>query len=83
MNSDLISIASNSVSLRHLSKPGEVRPKPVTGDFRLVNYESRSLAGRLIGGRYHDRFEGAMVQVHGVGPWAINYVNPADDPRKK
>jgi hypothetical protein len=27
--------------------------------------------------------EKAEVQVHGVGPWAINYVNPADDPRKK
>src|SRR5262249_24630922 len=24
-----------------------------------------------------------IIQVHGVGPWAINYVNPADDPRKK
>jgi hypothetical protein len=24
-----------------------------------------------------------VVQVHGVGPWAINYVNPADDPRKQ
>lgn len=24
-----------------------------------------------------------VVQVHGVGPWAITYVNPADDPRKK
>lgn len=24
-----------------------------------------------------------VVQVHGVGPWAVNYVNPADDPRKK
>jgi hypothetical protein len=23
-----------------------------------------------------------MVQVHGVGPWAITCVNPADDPRK-
>ena len=22
-----------------------------------------------------------VVQVHGVGPWAIVYVNPADDPR--
>jgi len=27
--------------------------------------------------------EEAEVQVHGVGPWAINYVDPADDPRKK
>jgi quercetin dioxygenase-like cupin family protein len=25
---------------------------------------------------------GATVQVHGMGPFAINYVNPADDPSK-
>ena len=24
-----------------------------------------------------------IVQVHGIGPWAIKYVNPADDPRIK
>ena len=23
----------------------------------------------------------AVIQLHGVGPWGINYVNPADDPR--
>ena len=22
-----------------------------------------------------------IVQLHGIGPWAINYINPADDPR--
>ena len=27
--------------------------------------------------------EETIIQVHGVGPWAVNYVNPADDPRKK
>lgn len=27
--------------------------------------------------------EETIVQIHGVGPWGINYVNPADDPRKK
>lgn len=27
--------------------------------------------------------EEAIVQIHGVGPWGITYVNPADDPRKK
>lgn len=27
--------------------------------------------------------DGAIVQAHGVGPWGITYVNPADDPRKK
>ncbi|MEW6348509.1 MAG: cupin domain-containing protein [Thermodesulfobacteriota bacterium] len=25
----------------------------------------------------------AIIQVHGVGPWGITYLNPADDPRKK
>jgi hypothetical protein len=23
-----------------------------------------------------------VIQLHGVGPWSITYVNPADDPRK-
>ena len=27
--------------------------------------------------------EETIIQIHGVGPWAINYVNSADDPRKK
>lgn len=27
--------------------------------------------------------EPTVVQVHGTGPWAVNYVNEADDPRKK
>lgn len=27
--------------------------------------------------------EETIIQLHGVGPWAINYVNPADDPRKQ
>jgi hypothetical protein len=25
----------------------------------------------------------AVIQLHGMGPWGITYVNPADDPRKK
>ncbi|HEX3035161.1 MAG TPA: cupin domain-containing protein [Thermodesulfobacteriota bacterium] len=24
-----------------------------------------------------------VIQVHGVGPWGINYVNPEDDPTKE
>ncbi|MEW5943292.1 MAG: cupin domain-containing protein [Pseudomonadota bacterium] len=27
--------------------------------------------------------EETIVQLHGIGPWVINYVSPADDPRKK
>ena len=23
------------------------------------------------------------IQLHGIGPWIVNYVNPADDPRRK
>ena len=24
---------------------------------------------------------GTVIQIHGTGPWQINYVNPVDDPR--
>jgi quercetin dioxygenase-like cupin family protein len=27
--------------------------------------------------------EATVIQLHGVGPWGINYLNPADDPRRK
>jgi hypothetical protein len=27
--------------------------------------------------------EETVIQVHGVGPWGINYINPADDPRNE
>ncbi len=27
--------------------------------------------------------EETIIQVHGVGPWGLNDVNPADDPRKR
>lgn len=27
--------------------------------------------------------EETIIQLHGVGPWGLTYVNPADDPRKK
>ena len=23
------------------------------------------------------------IQLHGIGPWVVNYVNPADDPRQQ
>jgi quercetin dioxygenase-like cupin family protein len=36
------------------------------------------------GTRHFASTKGAtVIQLHGVGPWGITYVNPADDPRKK
>lgn len=38
----------------------------------------------MVTGTRHFAFtrEGTTIQLHGVGPWGINYVNPADDPRQ-
>ncbi|HUF41575.1 MAG TPA: cupin domain-containing protein [Verrucomicrobiae bacterium] len=27
--------------------------------------------------------EETVIQLHGIGPWGLSYLNPADDPRKK
>lgn len=27
--------------------------------------------------------EETVIQMHSVGPWAVTYVNPAEDPRRK
>lgn len=36
------------------------------------------------GTRHYAQAQGkTVVQVHGVGPWKLVYVNPADDPRNK
>ncbi|MGH8721118.1 MAG: cupin domain-containing protein, partial [Burkholderiales bacterium] len=35
------------------------------------------------GMRHFARAKGeVVVQLHGVGPWGMTYVNPADDPRR-
>ena len=67
----------------------------LSGTFHLAMGErlERSAARALPAGSYgfwpaemiHTAWaEGeTTVQLHGVGPWVINYVNPADDPRNK
>ena len=43
-----------------------------------------SFAFMPAGMRHFARTQGdTIVQLHGVGPWQITYVNPADDPRTK
>jgi hypothetical protein len=41
--------------------------------------------GRMGAGMKHFGFTKGetVIQVHGTGPWTIEYLNPADDPRKK
>jgi hypothetical protein len=41
-----------------------------------------ALAALVLGMKHAVWIEGeTIVQFHGIGPWIINYVNPADDPR--
>ncbi|MGH7570210.1 MAG: cupin domain-containing protein [Gemmatimonadales bacterium] len=36
------------------------------------------------GMRHFARAQGAVIiQLHGIGPWSLTYVNPADDPRTR
>ena len=47
------------------------------------SWSEKSRAGQS-GTRHYASAKGeTVVQLHGVGPWGINYVNAADDPRKK
>ena len=45
-----------------------------TGSFALMPAQMHHFAWTM---------EETVVQLHGVGPWQINYLNPADDPRKQ
>ena len=43
-----------------------------------------SFAYMSVGMRHFARTQGdTVIQLHGVGPWGITYVNPSDDPRTK
>jgi quercetin dioxygenase-like cupin family protein len=53
--------------------PAKLEPVP-TGAFARMPKQTRHFA--MAKGE-------TIVQVHGVGPFEIHYVNPADDPRKK
>lgn len=45
-----------------------------TGGFAVMKTGSR---------HYFFTKEECIIQLHGMGPWGITYVNPADDPRNK
>ena len=74
--------------------PKTERVTVISGAFHLAMGEKleRSAATKLPSGSFgfwpagmkHTAWaEGETVlQLHGIGPWSINYLNPADDPRK-
>jgi len=73
--------------------PKTERVTVLSGSFYLATGESldRNSAKKLPAGSFgywpagmkHTAWcEGeTVIQLHGIGPWQINYVNPADDPR--
>jgi quercetin dioxygenase-like cupin family protein len=60
----------------------------VMGD-KLDKNDARKMAAGSFGfwaaGMKHFAWfdEETVLQLHGTGPWVINYLNPADDPRNK
>jgi quercetin dioxygenase-like cupin family protein len=75
--------------------PAAERVTVIKGDFRLGmgdKFDQSALkslpAGSYVsmkpGTRHFAQADGnTVVQVNGVGPWKLTYVNPADDPRKQ
>lgn len=50
---------------------------------KLAALPTGSFAAIEPGTRHFAEAEGeTMLQLHGVGPWGLTYVDPADDPRK-
>jgi quercetin dioxygenase-like cupin family protein len=73
--------------------PGDEHVTVISGTFRMglgEKFDEKALHDLPAGGfavmnkgtRHFAMTKGAtVVQVHGIGPWGINYVNPSDDPR--
>ncbi|WP_413294537.1 cupin domain-containing protein [Bdellovibrio sp. HCB185ZH] len=56
-----------------------------TGDdakAKMMKLPPGSFARMKAGTHHFARGEAAVVQINGMGPWGITYINPADDPRK-
>jgi len=57
------------------------------GEFKETDLKSLSVGGFAVmpSGMPHfarTKDTGAVLQLHGFGPWGLTYVNPADDPRQ-
>jgi quercetin dioxygenase-like cupin family protein len=69
-----VTVISGTFSLGMGDKFDTAAAKPLSaGGYALLPAEMRHYAWSQ---------DGATVQVHGTGPFVLNYVNPADDPSK-
>jgi quercetin dioxygenase-like cupin family protein len=74
--------------------PADEHVTVLSGSFRMgvgEKFDEKALHDLPVGGfavmakgtRHFAMSKGVTVlQLHGIGPWGINYVNPADDPRQ-
>jgi quercetin dioxygenase-like cupin family protein len=74
--------------------PADEHVTVIAGNFRMGlgdKFSEKALHDLSVGGfavmvqgtRHFAQAEGeTIIQVHALGPWGLNYVNPADDPRK-
>jgi hypothetical protein len=70
-----VTVISGSVNLGIGDKLDEAKAKPLSaGSVAIMQPKTNHFVWTK---------EETVVQVHGVGPWGVTYVNPADDPRKK
>ena len=70
-----VSVISGTLYLGPGDKPDPAKAKPLTAGSFAVFPSGHTMFGWTK--------EETVVQVHGVGPWGIDYVNPEDDPRKE
>jgi hypothetical protein len=70
-----VTVISGTFNMGVGDKFDKTKGKPLTtGSYAIMPSKTNHFA-------WTDRE--TVIQIHGVGPWGITYVNPADDPRKK
>jgi len=70
-----VTVISGSLNLGMGDKLDEAKTKPLSvGSVAIMQPKTNHFGWTK---------EETVVQVHGIGPWGLTYVNSADDPRKK
>jgi hypothetical protein len=70
-----VTVISGTLNLGMGDKLDEAKTKPLSvGSVAIMPAKSNHFGWTK---------EETIVQLHGMGPWGVTYVNPADDPMKK